>query len=83
MASDGIRMTVESIYIGEIIVSTYVTEKLLAAGKTSTVFIARSKSNQEVNLVALKVQPIGTEQQTLNNDIAVLKSIGGMEYYIT
>ncbi|KAA6399807.1 MAG: hypothetical protein EZS28_004661 [Streblomastix strix] len=75
MESDGNQLVTGPIYIGEIVGSTFVTEKLLAAGKTSTVFIARSKGNQEANRVALKMQPIGSEYSTLNNDIAVLNSI--------
>ncbi|KAA6371482.1 MAG: hypothetical protein EZS28_032991 [Streblomastix strix] len=81
MESDGNQLVTGPIYIGEIVGSTFVTEKLLAAGKTSTIFIARFKGNPEVNLVALKMQPIDIEYSTLNNDITALKSIGGKEQF--
>ncbi|KAA6385843.1 MAG: hypothetical protein EZS28_018631 [Streblomastix strix] len=70
-----------SINIGETVGQTYITEKLLAAGKTSNVFVARSKLNTEAKRVALKVYPIDIEQSTLNNDIAVLQSIGGKTHF--
>ncbi|KAA6390500.1 MAG: hypothetical protein EZS28_013969 [Streblomastix strix] len=75
MQSDEIRMIVESIYIEEIVGSIFVTEKLLAAGKTSTIFNRHSNSNQEAKLVALKMQLIDIKYSTLNNDNAVLKNI--------
>ncbi|KAA6397056.1 MAG: hypothetical protein EZS28_007417 [Streblomastix strix] len=81
MESDVIQMATVPVQIGELVGSTFVTEKLLAAGKTSTILIARSKGNPDLNLVALKVQPIYIEPQTLNNDIAVLKSTQGKEHF--
>ncbi|KAA6372288.1 MAG: hypothetical protein EZS28_032186 [Streblomastix strix] len=69
------------ICIGEIVASTFMTERLLSAGKQSTVFQARSKHRMEGNRVALKIIPIGNGQQTLDNDIAVLKCIGGQNHF--
>ncbi|KAA6371945.1 MAG: hypothetical protein EZS28_032528 [Streblomastix strix] len=81
MESDVIQMATVPVQIGELVGSTFVTEKLLAAGETSTILIARSKGNPDLNLVALKVQPIYIVPQALNSDIAVLKSTQENEHF--
>ncbi|KAA6376917.1 MAG: hypothetical protein EZS28_027556 [Streblomastix strix] len=66
------------ICIGETVGQIYVVERILAAGKSSTVYIARA--GQE--LVALKVVPIQNGNSNLDIDIAVLKSIGGRDHFL-
>ncbi|KAA6389825.1 MAG: hypothetical protein EZS28_014647 [Streblomastix strix] len=65
------------ICIGETVGQIYVVERILAAGKFSTVYIARAGQK----LVALKVVPIQNGNSNLDIDIAVLKSIGGRDLF--
>ncbi|KAA6311292.1 MAG: hypothetical protein EZS28_056155 [Streblomastix strix] len=80
MAVDKLEPRVQSnpIYIGETIGQKYVVERMLAAGKSSTVFIAHAKHDTRKERVALEVAPIENGQTDLDNDITVLKSIEGI-----
>ncbi|KAA6381730.1 MAG: hypothetical protein EZS28_022743, partial [Streblomastix strix] len=83
MAMNKLEPIVQSnpIYIGETIGQKYVVERMLAAGKSSTVFVAHTKHDARQERVALKVAPIENGQTDLDNDIAVLKSIDGKKYF--
>ncbi|KAA6395661.1 MAG: hypothetical protein EZS28_008812 [Streblomastix strix] len=69
------------IFIGETVGQAYVVERMLAAGKFSTVFVARAIHDTKQELVALKVIPIEKGYPTLDKDIAILKIIGGRNHF--